>query len=57
MSMEQAVAAHPTPDLKSTIISSLDCHFVVSLKRPDAAALVGKLDASFDKLKAAGKLP
>jgi len=55
--MEQALAAQPNPDLKSTLISSLDCHFVVSLKRPDAAALVGKLDASFDKLKAAGKLP
>jgi hypothetical protein len=29
----------------------------VSLKRPDATGLVSKLDASFDKLKAAGKLP
>ena len=55
--MAQALAAHPTADLKSTLISSLDCHFVVSLKRSDAAELVSKLDASFDKLKAAGKLP
>ena len=55
--MAQALAARPTADLKSTVISSLDCHFVVSLKRSDAAAIVSKLDASFDKLKAAGKLP
>jgi polar amino acid transport system substrate-binding protein len=55
--MAQALATHPTGDLKSTLISSLDCHFVVSLKRPDAADLVRKLDASFDKLKAAGKIP
>ena len=55
--MAQAVAAHPTADLKSNLISSLDCHFVVSLKRPDAADLVRKLDASFEKLKAAGKIP
>jgi polar amino acid transport system substrate-binding protein len=55
--MAQALATRPTADLKSTLISSLDCHFVVSLKRPDAADLVRKLDASFDKLKAAGKIP
>jgi polar amino acid transport system substrate-binding protein len=39
------------------LISSLDCHFVVSLKRADAAEVVRKLDASLEKLKAAGKLP
>ena len=55
--MAQALTAHPTADLKSVLISSLDCHFVVSLKRPGAAEIVSKLDASFDKLKAAGKLP
>ena len=54
--MERALAAQPTPNLQSTLISSLDCHFVVSLKRADAAELVAKLDASFEKLKAAGKL-
>jgi polar amino acid transport system substrate-binding protein len=55
--MAQALTSIPTPDLKSVLISSLDCHFVVSLKRADAAEVVRKLDASFEKLKAAGKLP
>jgi len=55
--MAQALATHPTADLKSVLISSLDCHFVVSLKRPGATDIVSKLDSSFDKLKAAGKLP
>jgi polar amino acid transport system substrate-binding protein len=55
--MARALAAQPTPNLQSALISSLDCHFVVSLKRPDAAELLAKLDASFEKLKAAGKLP
>lgn len=54
--MERALAAQPTPNLQYALISSLDCHFVVSLKRPDAAELVAKLDASCEKLKAAGKL-
>src|SRR4051812_5260443 len=55
--MAQALTTHPTADLKSNLISSLDCHFVVSLKRPDAAEMVRKLDFSFNKLKAAGALP
>jgi polar amino acid transport system substrate-binding protein len=55
--MAQALATQPTANLQSVLISSLDCHFIVSLKRADAAGLVAKLDASFEKLKAAGKLP
>ncbi|WP_158045784.1 substrate-binding periplasmic protein [Skermanella pratensis] len=55
--MEQALDGKRPPDLRSSLISSLDCHFVVSLKHPDAAELVGRLDASFEKLKAAGALP
>jgi polar amino acid transport system substrate-binding protein len=55
--MARALKAQPAPDVQSTLISSLDCHFVVSLKRPDSAALVAKLDASYEKLKAAGALP
>ncbi|QQP87658.1 transporter substrate-binding domain-containing protein [Skermanella sp. TT6] len=55
--MERALGGKRPPDLRSSLISSLDCHFVVSLKRPDAAELVGRLDAGFEKLKAAGALP
>lgn len=55
--MEQALGGKRPPDLKSSLISSLDCHFVISSKRPDAAELVGRLDASFEKLKATGVLP
>jgi polar amino acid transport system substrate-binding protein len=55
--MARALKAQPAPDVQSTLKSSLDCHFVVSLKRPDSAALVAKLDASYEKLKAAGALP
>jgi polar amino acid transport system substrate-binding protein len=55
--MAQATDGRTVTDLKSTLISSLDCYFAVSAKRPDAAETVAKLDGSFYKLKAAGALP
>lgn len=54
--MDKALAGKPLPELKSNVISSIDLHFVVSRKAPEAAAVLARLEGSFNKLKAAGAL-
>jgi polar amino acid transport system substrate-binding protein len=55
--MKLALAGRIPPNLKSTPISVVDAHFVVSKKTPDAAALLARLERSFQRLRSAGSLP
>ena len=55
--MRLALAGRTLPNLKSTQISVVDAHFVLSKRTPDAAAVLARLEASFKRLREAGALP
>lgn len=55
--MRLALAGRTLPNLKSTMISVVDAHFVLSKRTPDAAATLARLEASFRRLREAGALP
>ncbi len=52
-----AVAGRMPADVKAAAISVVDAHFVVSKRAVQAAALLAKLERSFQRLRAAGSLP
>jgi polar amino acid transport system substrate-binding protein len=54
--VQTALDAKPMPALKTTSISSTPVYFVLSKKTPNAEAVMGKLEAGYQKLKAAGAL-
>lgn len=54
--VQTALEAKPMPALKTTAISSTPVYFVVSKKAPNADALLAKLEAGYQKLKASGAL-
>jgi len=55
--MKLALAGRALPNLKSSPISVVGSHFVVSKKTRDAAAVLARLEASFKHLRDAGTLP
>jgi polar amino acid transport system substrate-binding protein len=55
--MKLALAGRILPDVKSAQISVVDAHFVISKKTPDAAAVLARLEGSFQRLRSAGGLP
>ena len=54
--VQTALESKPMPALKTTSISSTPVYFVMSKKTPDAEALMAKLEAGYQKLKASGAI-